>query len=238
MELNEFTSILWRERRLLELLVFKLGEEKLVVGTGRSDWLVHATREVDAVATELKSIEPARAAMVASLCVSFGLRDAPSLAELAASAPSPWKRILEEHRAALLDLLDEVHAVARAGRGMPAAMSPEWSLKSATERAEARPAAVDRSSVASGSAAPGDAERGAAGGTLDVIVEQIRGLGAAAAVGLGGSASTGLQRAEHVDDGDELARVAVGLQLEEIAQAHATPSPIRVIQASLVEFLR
>ena len=118
MELNALSSILWRERRLIELLVFKLGEEKLVLTTGRTDWLVHAAREVDAVAAELKTVEIERAVLAQSLGASLGLDDVPSLTRLGAAAPPPWGRILDEHRRALLELLDEIHVVARSGRSL------------------------------------------------------------------------------------------------------------------------
>ena len=44
MSLSEISNILWRERRLLELLAFKLEEEHLVLASGRTRWLSHATR--------------------------------------------------------------------------------------------------------------------------------------------------------------------------------------------------
>ena len=40
MALSDVSNILWRERQLLELLVFKLEEEQLVLAAGRSRWLV------------------------------------------------------------------------------------------------------------------------------------------------------------------------------------------------------
>ena len=39
MSLSEVSNILWRERRLLELLVFKLEEEQLMLASGRSHTL-------------------------------------------------------------------------------------------------------------------------------------------------------------------------------------------------------
>ena len=42
MALSDVSNILWRERQLLELLVFKLEEEQLVLAAGRTRWLAHA----------------------------------------------------------------------------------------------------------------------------------------------------------------------------------------------------
>ena len=39
MALSDVSNILWRERQLLELLVFKLEEEQLVLAAGRNRWL-------------------------------------------------------------------------------------------------------------------------------------------------------------------------------------------------------
>jgi len=58
MSLSDVSNILWRERQLLELLVFKLEEEQLVLAAGRNKWLTHATREVE-TAQEIDSVAKA-----------------------------------------------------------------------------------------------------------------------------------------------------------------------------------
>ena len=55
MALSDVSNILWRERQLLELLVFKLEEEQLVLAAGRTRWLAHATREVENVLGEIQA---------------------------------------------------------------------------------------------------------------------------------------------------------------------------------------
>jgi len=232
MDLNELSRILWRERRLMELLVFKLGEEKLVLAEGRTDWLVHASREVDAVAAELECVELERAVLTQSVWTSLGSADAPSLARLAGSAPSPWGRILDEHRRALLDMLDEMKVVARTGRGVPPIL-PQAGTSSDEQgsadraggvAAPARHAAHDGVQVASSD------------GTLETIVDELRSIGAAAPGERGGSVTAGPSARR--PSGDEMARVVAALQIEEMSGADVRPSPIRVIRASLVEFLR
>ena len=61
MSLSELSNILWRERRLLELLAFKLEEERLVLASGRTRWLPRASGEVDAIIEELKHVRLERA---------------------------------------------------------------------------------------------------------------------------------------------------------------------------------
>ena len=46
---NDLSTFLWHERELLELLIFKLEEEQLLLTAGKTKWLQHATREVEQV---------------------------------------------------------------------------------------------------------------------------------------------------------------------------------------------
>src|SRR5436853_4758165 len=118
MSLSEVSNILWRERQLLELLVFKLEEEQLVLAAGRTRWLSHATREVESVLGEIKRIELERAMHVESAGRELGLSGSPSLRELAGLTPSPWDGIFNEHRRALLALAQEIDVITKANRDL------------------------------------------------------------------------------------------------------------------------
>ena len=87
MSLTEVSSILWRERELLELLLFKLEEEQLLLAAGRSRWLGHATREVEMVLEEIRRAELGRAVEVEAVAAQLGLPAGISLRELAEQAP-------------------------------------------------------------------------------------------------------------------------------------------------------
>lgn len=108
MGLSEVSTILWQERHLLELLVFKLEEQQLLLAAGRTRWLALAADELDAVMDELRDVELLRAMEVDAAAGALGLAPNPSLAELAAAAPDPWDDLLAQHREALLLLADEV----------------------------------------------------------------------------------------------------------------------------------
>ncbi|HUX71839.1 MAG TPA: flagellar protein FlgN, partial [Cellulomonadaceae bacterium] len=43
MGLMQLSDVLWQERHLLELLLFKLEEEQMILTSGRTRWLGHAT---------------------------------------------------------------------------------------------------------------------------------------------------------------------------------------------------
>ena len=118
MSLSEVSNILWRERQLLELLVFKLEEEQLVLASGRTRWLSHATREVETILEEIKRVELERAMAVAGSAGELGLSAVPTLRELAAVAPTPWDGIFAEHRRALLTLAQEIEAITKSNREM------------------------------------------------------------------------------------------------------------------------
>ena len=79
MGLADLSSILWREREMLELLLFKLEEEQLVLASGRSRWLAHATREVEVVLEQIRSTEVIRATEVEAVGTALGLGPHPAL---------------------------------------------------------------------------------------------------------------------------------------------------------------
>jgi len=118
MGLADLASILWREREMLELLLFKLEEEQLVLAGGRTRWLAHATREVEVVLEEIRRTEVIRAIEVEEIASSLGVGQNPTLSVLAEAAPVPWSDLLNQHRKAFLTLTAEVSALAEANRDM------------------------------------------------------------------------------------------------------------------------
>jgi hypothetical protein len=116
--LSDLSSILWREREMLELLLFKLEEEQLILASGRGRWLAHATREVEMVLDQIRRTEVVRAAEVEVIGAQLGLGADASLGQLAESAPAPWDDLLREHRKAFLALAAEVSAIAESNRDL------------------------------------------------------------------------------------------------------------------------
>lgn len=141
MGLSEVSNILWQERHLLELLVFKLEEQQLLLAAGRTRWLALAADELDAVMGELREVELLRAIEVDATAEVLGLPSGPSLAELAVAAPDPWDDLLKQHRAALVALAEEVrdrsaHNCELLGRG-------EAAVRELLLTTSSRPAAAD-----------------------------------------------------------------------------------------------
>jgi len=121
MSLSEISNILWRERRLLELLAFKLEEERLVLASGRTRWLSRASGEVDTIIEEIKHVRLERAIGLADLGAELGLSDAPSLRVLAGAVPPPWDGICAEHGRALKMLTREIEVITRPAPARPRA---------------------------------------------------------------------------------------------------------------------
>lgn len=116
MGLAEVSDILWRERELLDVLLFKLEEEQLLLAAGKVRWLARATREVELVLEQIRLAELTRSVEVDAVAPSLGLPPSPSLSKLAEAAPAPWDDLFSAHRTAFLTLTQEISALAEANR--------------------------------------------------------------------------------------------------------------------------
>ena len=115
-EFAELASLLWREREILERVLFKIVEEQLVVAAGETRWLAAANREVEAAVHDLRISEVERAAEVDAMAAQLGLPAGRSLAVLAEHAPPPWDEILHDHRTSLRRLVSEIDSAAKEAR--------------------------------------------------------------------------------------------------------------------------
>ncbi|MBO9553070.1 flagellar export chaperone FlgN [Cellulomonas sp.] len=116
MPLNGLSEVLWHQRNLLELLLFKLEEEQMILTSGRSRWLSHATREVETVLDEIRQAELGRAVAADTAAMHLGLLPGSSLAMLAEHAPAPWDELLRAHRDAFASLSAEIGQLADGNR--------------------------------------------------------------------------------------------------------------------------
>jgi hypothetical protein len=121
MGFSEVSTLLWREREALQLLLFKLVEEQLIVSAGHTRWLAAANDEIEAALDQLRGTEVLRAAEVDVIADELGLTGPPTLAELATLAPEPWATLFGEHRQALLQLVAEVEGATGHNRALLAA---------------------------------------------------------------------------------------------------------------------
>jgi hypothetical protein len=109
---NDLSNLLWRERELLELLVFKLEEEQLLLTAGKSRWLPQATREVEAVLARIRVAGMERAVEATAVALEWGLPEDATLRQLVGHAPSDvWRDILQSHLTALAALTAQIAEV-------------------------------------------------------------------------------------------------------------------------------
>jgi hypothetical protein len=106
------SAILWRERELLEMLLFKLEEEQLLLTSGSTRWLPFATREVEQVLERLRQTGLERAVAVSSLAVAWGVSEDATLREIIAGAPSDsWQDVFASHLKELTDITGKIAEV-------------------------------------------------------------------------------------------------------------------------------
>jgi hypothetical protein len=109
---NELSALLWRERELLELLVFKLDEEQLLLSAGRTRWVQHATREVEQVLELVREAGLGRSVEVAAVAAEWGTSQDATLSELVSQAPAgPWADILTAHLTAMTELIAQIRSL-------------------------------------------------------------------------------------------------------------------------------
>lgn len=100
----------------MELLLFKLQQEHLMLAAGQDRWLQHATAEVNLVMEQLHQVSGTRTAMASGLALSCGLDPDATLARLAAAAPLEWIAMLADQRLQLRELLTQIEQVGRINR--------------------------------------------------------------------------------------------------------------------------
>lgn len=114
--MEQLSQVLWRERELLEELLFRLEVEQLVLASGRTRWLAHAAGDVEGLLEDLRRTEVLRATAAEAAASDAGLPHSPSLRALAETAPDPWRSILLDHHATFVTLTGEIAAMADANR--------------------------------------------------------------------------------------------------------------------------
>lgn len=155
---QDLSSVLWRERELLETLLYKLEVEQLVLASGRTNWLATAAREVEAVLERIREIEILRAVELDELAAELGLGANPTLHDIADACDEPWRTIWLDHRESFTTVATKITQMSESNRelltaGYHAAQATLLSLDegagtygaTGTKDAERRSALLDRS---------------------------------------------------------------------------------------------
>lgn len=114
--LSTLSQTLWRQRALVEVLLYRLEVQQMVLASGKTRWIDMSSRDVEGAITDLRSEELMRATAVASVAPLLHVPETASLTDLAIAAGEPWDQILRDHQAAFLSLIGSVEAVSRDNR--------------------------------------------------------------------------------------------------------------------------
>lgn len=112
------STLLWREREALQLLLFKLVEEQLILQAGQIRLLPDANQEIELAVAQLRCAEVLRAAEVDAIAEQLEVAELPTLAEFSEAAPEPWATVFTEHRESLRQLVDEVETATGTNRAL------------------------------------------------------------------------------------------------------------------------
>lgn len=112
MSVNALSTKLWRERELLNLLQFKLEEQQLLLVSGKSQWVDHASREIESVLEKLQEASLSRAVASSWVATDLGLPDDVTLAQLISAVNEPaWREVLGQHLEALRNSASSIAAL-------------------------------------------------------------------------------------------------------------------------------
>ncbi|MCP2032950.1 hypothetical protein L1277_003063 [Okibacterium sp. HSC-33S16] len=135
---NELSALIWRERELLELVVFKLEVEQLLLTTGKTKWLHQATTEIEQVVESLREVGLARSVEVTVVAREWGTPENATLRHLIENAPAgPWAEIFSDHLQALTQFTTDIKSLRDANEQMlrAAARSTQETLAQTTPEA-------------------------------------------------------------------------------------------------------
>ena len=128
LSMEDLSLVLWRERELLETLLYKLEVEKLVLASHSTRWLAAAAREVEALLETIRETELLRAVAADDAAASVGLAPNPSLRALAEAVGEPWHTILMDHHKAFVACTRDLVETAATNRELLA-----WSKQAARQ---------------------------------------------------------------------------------------------------------
>jgi hypothetical protein len=112
------SQTLWRQQQLLELLLYRMEVQHLVLASGHGLWVEQAALDVEDAMDVLREEELVRATLVAKVADRLGLDSAASLAELVAASPEPWREIFRDHQRAFLELVERIETTAKTNRDL------------------------------------------------------------------------------------------------------------------------
>jgi hypothetical protein len=115
--MDELARLLSVERRLLDLLLFKLVEGRHLLAAGEARFLPYAAAEVERAMERVQEAELRRSILVSDLARGLEIpEEALTLSALARESLEPYGTIFSDHGLAFLELAAEIEDVTRQNR--------------------------------------------------------------------------------------------------------------------------
>jgi hypothetical protein len=115
---EELSASLWRERRQLELLLFRLETQLLYLNAGNSQPLDFTATDLEDVLETLRFETLARNVEASAVAVEWGTPAQATLPALAAAAPAGiWGDLLQEHQRQMSILVQQIDSAREANLG-------------------------------------------------------------------------------------------------------------------------
>lgn len=112
---DELSAALWRERRQLRLLLFRLETQLLCLNADKSQWLTLTSADLEAVLESLRFETLTRSVEAAAVAAEWGAPAQATLPDLAAAAPAGIRgELLQEHQREMSVLLRQVSSAREA----------------------------------------------------------------------------------------------------------------------------
>lgn len=109
MAAHDLSMHLIRERELLELLLFKLDVQQMLLATGRTRWIPQTVNEIERVLATMPTTALTRDTLVVAVAAEWGAPEATTLRQLIDAAPTEaWREVLTGHLDAMLGLAAEI----------------------------------------------------------------------------------------------------------------------------------
>jgi hypothetical protein len=115
--MDELARLLGHERRLLELLLFKLVEGRHLLAAGEARFLAYSVTEVERAMDRVQEAELRRSILIHDLARDLVVpEEALTMSALAENSIEPYRTIFADHRRAFLDLAAEIEEVTAQNR--------------------------------------------------------------------------------------------------------------------------
>lgn len=115
MDAENLSHELFRQRGILENLLYKFTTQRLLITNGESRWLGRCTAEIEVLSKQLATNMLTVDVLSLSLARTWGApcEQAPTLRELVEAAPAegPWKLALADHHRAISSLTEQIKSV-------------------------------------------------------------------------------------------------------------------------------